>query len=110
MGRRDDYTGVPETCPYIDSVIRFIEENTEENTNYTSAIADLEKIRSFNSDLRSVANYFFHEKEQLESDFDYEINAKDDEIKDLESKISELRSDIRDLMDTIDYLNSRIED
>lgn len=108
MARRDDYTGVPETCPYIDSVIRFIEECTEENTNYSSAIAELEKIRSFNSDLRSVANNFFHEKEELESDFDYKINAKEDEIEDLKSTISDLRDDIRDLTEQIENLNSII--
>lgn len=83
MGRRDDYTGVPETCPYIDSVIRFIEESTDETINYTYAIKDLEKIRSFNSDLRSVANSLFHEKEELEKELEYKISMQEDEIEDL---------------------------
>lgn len=78
-----DTTDVPNTCQYIDDVIKEIESDTPD---FEYALRVLEQIRDFNKELRKLANS--RQKE---------IDEKDEEIKDLNANIKELEDTIIDL-------------
>lgn len=98
---RNDNTGVPQTCPYINDVIRFIEginwcEDQEDDAQgVTEVIKTLEKIRSMNSDLRDFGNQEYKRAEEAEKDRDYyekQVRCLEDEVANLEKTVKELEN------------------
>lgn len=105
MGIRSDYTGIDQTCPYINTVRDFIEgiewSDDEENLakGAKEACVVLEQIRQMNSDLRDFGNKQAQELEEMEKDRDYyqrtaenhekEIEWLKEEIRNLQKEISE---------------------
>ena len=92
MARNTDHSGVPHTCPLIDSVIDFIsnidfnEEQKYFSREATKMVDILENIRTHNSNLRDFGNNMCKERDSIE-----------DDNTDLTNKVSELESCIRDL-------------
>jgi benzoyl-CoA reductase/2-hydroxyglutaryl-CoA dehydratase subunit BcrC/BadD/HgdB len=93
---RNDNTGVPQTCPYIDEVIRFIEdvkwqEGQEDDAQTVVEICKtLEKIRSMNTDLRDFGNQEYKRAEEAESDRDYyekQVKSLEDEVENLKNLV-----------------------
>jgi polyhydroxyalkanoate synthesis regulator phasin len=106
--RYGDYTGVDQTCPYIDSVRDFIEsvewsdEEKDLEAEAKKACEVLEKIRKMNSTLRDFGNKQAQELEEMEKDRDYykkeyesqerDIKSLQEEVRDLEKQLSEVEN------------------
>ena len=91
MARYSDQAPVGHTCPLIDKVISFLDSIDCEEVNQNeikTTINVLEEIRSANDSLRTWGNELYKEKDEMESDFEYEI-------KDLKRKIDDLEYDLR---------------
>lgn len=121
---------VPNTCPLIDDVINFIDNNVEEEEGITQGdkimgrcektniIKVLEQIREANSTLRAWGNEhhraaydFESEKDELQKEVDRltrEVEELRSENKDLENRVASLESDIDSLEDDNNDLRSRI--
>jgi benzoyl-CoA reductase/2-hydroxyglutaryl-CoA dehydratase subunit BcrC/BadD/HgdB len=93
---KNDNTGVPQTCPYIDEVIAFIEaikwqEGQEDDAQTVIEICKtLEKIRSMNTDLRDFGNQEYKRAEEAESDRDYyekQVKSLEDEVENLKNLV-----------------------
>jgi len=110
MARKHDYTGVPQTCPKIDTVIRYIQsfklalEDEDSISEQTEIIDVLEQIRSANDELRTFANCTFEEKDEYEQERDLLEN----QVKELQSEISELNSEIKNLETKVDELEDTL--
>lgn len=93
--RRNDYTGVEQTCPLINEVRDFIEDfewDEEFKERAKEACQLLEKIRQMNSDLRDFGNKQARDLEEAEVERDYYHKRADDfesEIKYLEKEFKE---------------------
>jgi len=93
MARRRDESGVPNTCPFIDEAIEVLSKCECEDLDPHSAIQALEKVRSYNDDLRTWGN------DQRESAEEWEESWRnaDKEIDDLRAEIKNLRDEIASL-------------
>ena len=101
---RDDYTGVPHTCPKIDEVISFINSLVEwdgEETHTLQELVDLmEAIRDANGKLRDFGNEKAKEVEELENELynkRREIDSLTDEMGDLNDTIGELEDELAEV-------------
>jgi archaellum component FlaC len=89
MGRRNDNTGVPQTCPFIDDVVSFVLGiEAEGNEAATEVLKVLEVIRTHNGNLRDFANQQYRRADEAE-----------DEVRDLKREIDSLERDINALKD-----------
>lgn len=83
-----DNSGINETCPIIDNVIRFIDSLSDGDVPYQDkkdAIDYMEEIRSMNAKLREWGNEMYVERNEI-----------DDEKDKLEDKCRRLESDLDD--------------
>ena len=101
---RNDYTGVPHTCPKIDEVISFINsvdvEWDEEYHTKEELIQIMEDIRAANGALRDFGNEKAKEFDELEEDFELKerrVNELTCELEDRNSKIEKLEEELIDI-------------
>lgn len=104
---RDDYTGVPHTCPKIDEVIDLIDElhscavdfkYSEDARKFFDAInLAMEEIRTANQHLRDLGNEKAKEVDELENELENSIR-----------QIAHLEAEIKDLNDTIGELEDEL--
>lgn len=112
MARYNDNAPVGHTCPLIDSVISFVENNTDNGVSEIEKkeiIEVLEKIRSANDQLRTWGNELYKEKEEIESDFEYEIKELKGRIDDLEYDLREKDKEIISLEKDLSYAEKQLE-
>ena len=113
MARKYDYTGVPQTCPKIDTVIRYVNQikfdgSDDDLFDYENerkeVIEVLEQIRSANDSLRVFANCTFEEKDEFEQERDLlekQVKELQSEISDLNAEVSKLETKVEELEDTL---------
>lgn len=101
MPRRGDATNVPQTCPFINEVISFIDRiewNEDQESSKEEAkliLLTLETIRTHNGSLRDFGNEQYYQAYELESENDSlksEVKRLEDDVKYLESEISKIES------------------
>ena len=112
MARYNDNAPVGHTCPLIDSVISFIENNTDNEVPEieVKAIIDvLEKIRSTNDSLRTWGNELYKEKEDMESDYEDEQKYLKGKIEDIEYDIRQKDEEISSLEKDLSYVEKQLE-
>lgn len=94
---RNDYTGVPHTCPKIDEVIGFINSLVDwdgEETHTQQELVDLmEAIRDANGKLRDFGNDKAKEVDELEN----ELENKQREVDYLKTTIGELEDELAEV-------------
>lgn len=106
MARLNDTSGIPHTCPKIDSVIDFLNslEITEHDEGFTiedikRLCETLEEIRSANDGLRTHGS-------QLQN----ELDEKEDEIQELNNLNSDLHEEILNLKNEIEQLEEELNE
>ena len=92
MTRRSDESGVPDTCKFIDAAISEIDSCECGECNSYIAKQNLEKVRSYNSDLRQWGNDQYEKVTQLEQAYEDAMQ----EIEDLREQIKELERELSD--------------
>ena len=105
MGRYSNNEPVGHTCPLIDSVIDFIENNTDEvsELEVKEVVSILEKIRSANDALRTWGNELCKEKDDMESDYEDEIKYLKRKIDNLEHDLNQKNEEISTLEQSLSY-------
>lgn len=98
MGRNRDHTDIPNTCPFIDNVIRFIDSidfDDDMSDEAVSICKILEEIRTHNSDLRDFGNEQYNRAEELNDD----CNSYKETINELEYEIIALKKELDEAED-----------
>ena len=112
MARHNDNAPVGHTCPLIDSVIAFVENNTDNEVSEAEIkeiVEVLEKIRSANDALRTWGNDLYKEKEDMESDYEYEQKYLKGKIDDLEYDLNQKDKEIHSLKQDLAYAEKQLE-
>ena len=101
MGRYYDNSGIANTCPLINEVIEFIENQDEDTTTEEKAniINTLEQIRSMNLSLRDWGNEQCNLNESNKNEVDY-----------LTRQITALEQDISYVRQQLDLSEKRVEE
>lgn len=92
-----DETGVPHTCPLIDSVIAILDDVDLDEAQM--AKMDMESIRSHNSDLREFGNKEYQRAENLQR-----------EVDDLQLRAEELNRENEILQQKVETVTDELED
>lgn len=92
MARRRDESGTPDTCKFIDAAIFELEKCTCEDVNVSAAKCNLEKVRDYNSELRTWGNEQYEKANQLENAYE----DANQEIEDLREQIKQLEQELSD--------------
>ena len=112
MARYNDNAPVGHTCPLIDKVISFLYsidcEEVQQN-DIKTCINVLEEIRSANDQLRTWGNELYKEKDEMESDFEYEIKELKVKIDDLEYDLRGKEKEIISLEKDLSYVEKKLE-
>jgi uncharacterized protein YukE len=97
MSRHRDNSTIPNTCPNIDAVIRFVNSNIPEFSDEEyqheyeqekkAVLQVLEEIRDANQGLRNWGNEMYNDRESFEA----EVDALKNTIDGLESEIRDLQ-------------------
>lgn len=85
-------SGVPDTCRFIDAAISEIESCECGECNSHTAKQNLEKVRDYNSKLRTWGNDQYEKVVQLEQAYEDAMQ----EIEDLREQIKELEQELSD--------------
>jgi hypothetical protein len=92
LARRSDESGVPDTCKIIDAAISEIESCECGECNSYVAKQSLEKVRDYNSKLRTWGNDQYEKVQQLEQAYEDAMQG----IEDLREQIKELKQELSD--------------
>ena len=112
MARYSDNAPVGHTCPLIDRVISFLDSIDCEEVHpndIKTYINVLEEIRSANDQLRTWGNELYKEKEDIESDYEYEIKELKGRIDDLEYDLRQKDKEIISLEKDLSYAEKQLE-
>lgn len=109
---------IENTCPFIDEVISYLEEEIEVSDSNDARRRDymieiMERIRKMNEGLRTWGVERFEEKNDLESDNEDKANRIQEleyEMEDLHAKIEEYEKEISRLESEVSDLNVELED
>lgn len=107
MSRYKDFTGVGNTCPYIDEVIDAVRDVSnwgELSNGYHSLEAleqNLEAIRHSNEQLRDFGNEWFKASEEFEKEMEAQKAINEDlemEIENLKNENEELQTNLSNIV------------
>jgi len=93
MGRNNDHSGVPYTCPLINEVISAVKSVEWPENSYwdaTRVIEILEQIRTHNEKLRQFGIDTYIERDE----YSYKVDDLEREIDQLKETIEQLKQDV----------------